>query len=268
MIQPGLKKHIHDRRDYDYFKTKRLQGIVPAFPKELNIDDRLWMPDQNAGFPMFVPTVPPQPYGCTNVTTCDMLGTEDGVLYNPQDVENYTHANANGGIDLRTAAKAGVALHGKDHPAFFWVKPDIKQGGYTDWFDAIRLAIVIGLNEKRKVSIGTSWHSGFENVGKDGLISDSMLTTPVVGGHDWAGVGWVEKDETRLICKSWQGESYGDVGYCYFTRNQFNKLMDEWATSAFVYDKLLPGEQPIVISSTTKQWLVSFFTQLIAKIGL
>lgn len=267
MIQNGLKKHVHDKRDYDLFKTKRLGGVIPSFPKELNLDDGQWTVDQNVGFPMFVPFSPPQPYGCTNVTTCDLLRTEDGKLYNPQDLENYTHANAKGGIDLRTAAEAGITLYKKDHPNYFWVKPDNKQGGYADWFDAVRLAILVGFNEKRKVSIGTAWHSGFESVGSDGLISDFALTTQITGGHDWAGVGWVERDETRLICKSWQGQGYGDKGYSYFTRKQFNKLMSEWSASAFVYDKLTDGEQPIVISSTTKQWLVSFFLQLFKSLG-
>lgn len=260
-MKSGLKPLKHDHRDYDFIKTKRLAGIIPAFPDNYNTDVGLWMPNQNADG---------QPFGCTNYAQSDLLIDQDKKLYNPQDLEDITHANANGGTDLRTSLKAVVKLH--PDRSFLNVKPDTSIGGVLDWFDAVRVAILVGMTENRAVTIGTPWFPDFENPNPDGTIRDFTnwsVTGRPVGWHDWNGKGWVTIGGTPyLISKSWQGSTYGQKGYIYFSRTQFNRLMSIGGTAAFVLDKLGADEKPATIDSTAKQWLVSFFTALFRSLGL
>lgn len=270
----GLKPTPHDHRDYDLLKTKKFGAVLPAFPESYSTDRFLWFPNQNEPCTLFTPPVPPLPYGCTDYTDSDLLADEDGKLFNPEDIENITHANANGGTDLRTSLSAAVKLH-PDHPAYFAVKPDIPQGGYIDWFDAMRIAQTIGMNENRAVSVGTPWFPEFMNP-VNGIISitDWSLTVPGttiprISWHNWAVKGWKTiNGEVYLIGKPWLGAGYGDKGFAYFSRDVFNRLMSIPGTGAYVLDKLLPGETVQVVSSTTKQWLVSFFTNLFKQIGI
>lgn len=267
-IKSGLTPTPHDSRDYDLFKTKKLGGIIPAFPDNYSTDANLWMPDQNAVNPLFTPPVPSLPEGCSDYTQTDLCMDEDGVLYNPMDIENITHANANGGTDLRTSLNAVLKLR-KNHPAYFNIQPDIQKGGVIDWFDAMRLAQTLGKMENRAVSVGTPWFPEFMHPVK-GIIPTPnwSLTVPGtsisrVSWHNWAIKGWKTiNGQVYLIGKPWIGKDYGDGGYCYFSRSVFNQLMSINGTAAFTLDKLLPNEKPETVDSSVKQWLVSFFTRL------
>lgn len=258
-IRSGLKKTRYSHRDYDFFKTKKLDthklgALVPTFPDNYCTDVGLWMPDQNADG---------MPYGCTDYAQTDLIVDEDKKLYNPQDIEAITHANKNGGSDLRTSLKAVVKLH-PDHPAFFAVVPDIDKGGYLDWFDAVRCAMVLGKMENRAVSIGTPWFPEFM-APLEGIIRASLNWIPSLASwHNWNCKGWKTiNGVTYLIAKPWIGKNYGDNGYSYFNRADFNRLMSIPGTAAFTLDKLMPGEQPQTVDSTIKQWLVSLFWQIL-----
>lgn len=272
----GGKPTKHDHRDLDYIKSKKLGGLYPQFPEEYSTEAGLWNPSQNEGSNLFTPPVPPMPEGCTNYAQTDLLIDEDKKLYNPMDLENITHANANGGSDLRTSLKAVVKLH-PDHPAFFNIQPDISKGGVLDWFDAVRIAMVVGKLENRAVSIGSPWFPDFMNA-PDGVIQEPLdwslfvkgTSLPRVTWHNWNAKGWkanimgwkTVNGETCLIVKPWIGTNWGDKGFGYINRAVFNKLMAISGCVAFTLDKLLPTESPQRIDSTIAQWLTSFFANL------
>ena len=264
----GGRPNRHDHRDYDFFKTKKLGGLYPEFPENYTTEAGLWNPSQNEGSTLFTPKVPSMPYGCTDYTQTDLLIDEDKKLYNPMDLENITHANASGGIDVRTSMKAVVSIH-KDHPAFFNIQPDIPNGGVLDWFDAVRVAMVLGKVENRAVSLGTPWFPEFMSA-VEGIIREPNWALVVPGTslsrvtwHNWGVKGWKTiNGETYLIVKPWIGTRWGDNGFGYINRAVFNRLMSINGTVAYTLDKLLPGENPRNIDSTIAQWLVSLFIQL------
>lgn len=256
-----------DHRDYDFLKSKKL-GSLPTFPDNYCTDVGLWNPNQNEGCSLFTPPVPPMPFGCTNYAQTDLLIDEDQKLYNPMELEAITHANANGGTDLRTSLKALVKLH-PNHPQFFNVQPDINRGGMIDWFDAIRVAMIIGKPENRAVSVGSPWFPGFMHP-INGVVSETNWNTTIIGTslsriswHDWNVKGWKMIDsQVYLIMKPWIGTGWADSGFGYISRTNFNRFMSIPGTVAYTLDKLLPGETPEKIDSTVAQWLVSFFTNL------
>jgi hypothetical protein len=268
MIRSGTQPNKHDHRDFSFFKTKnidkhRLGALVPTLPDNYSTDRGLWMPDQNAGCNLFTPPVPPMPYACTDYSVADILTDEDGHLSNPMEIEAITHANANGGTDQRSAMKAAVKLH-PDHPAYFAVVPDIDKGGVTDWFDAVRAALVLGTLEHRAVSVGTPWFPEFMRP-IEGIIRASL--TWLLGSaswHCWNIKGWKTINNVPyLIGKPWIGKNYGDGGFCYFNRADFNRLMAIKGTGAYVIDKLREGEVPQRIDSTIAQKLVSLFWRIL-----
>lgn len=257
-MKSGLKPIKHDFRDYDFLKNRRF-GAVSAFPSSYSVDAGLWVPDQTIPQSFFGFFVPAIPEGCTDYAQSDLLADEDKRLYNPMDIEAITHANANGGTDIRTALKAAVALH-KDHPAYFNVKSD----GTEDSFDTMRLALILGEDEGRAISVGTPWYQSFFNA-PNGIVAAplSYAVTPGVTWHNWVICGWKTiNGSPYLIGKPWVGTTYADKGFFYFSREIINNLMLIPGSAAFVLDKLLPGEKPNTVSSNVKQLLVSFFWYL------
>lgn len=264
-LKSGLKPARIDHRDFDFIKSKRLGGALVAFPDNYSTDAELWMPDQNEGCDLFTPPVPPMPYGCTNYTQCDLLADQDKKLYNPMALEKITRANRKQGTDLRTSFKAVLKLYKKDHPAFFNVQPDNNRGGHLDWFDAARVAMIVGKMENRAVSVGTQWFRSF-NQTENGVIAPPNWQSEY-SWHNWAVKGWkVINGQTYLIGKPWAGRSYGDGGFCYVSRPLFNALMNAQGSIAYTLDKLLSGETPERIHVSVAQWLTSFFTNLFAKL--
>ncbi len=257
-VKDGLKPLRHDHRDYDYIKTKKLGGILPASIPDFNVDAGLWMPNQETENAAFTPPIPALPFGCTDYAQNELCMDEDGVLQNPMDIENVTHANASGGTDLRTSLKAVVKLRGDKHPNFF----AIKSSGIFDWFDAVRVSLYSTSSQKRGASIGSPWYPDF-NTGASILpIPDFSLSR--ASWHDWCIKGQKTiSGEVYLIGKPWLGKDYGDAGFVYFSRPLFNALMNINGTGAYTLDKLLPGEQAQSVDSNIVQKIVSYIRNLL-----
>lgn len=245
VLHSGLKPTKSDRRDYDFLRTKKLLGaaglqrLADSMPEGYFTDSGLWMPDQNEGSNLFDPPCPPMPMGCTNFTQADLCADEDSKLYNPAILEAITHANANGGTDLRTSLKAVTkAIPG--HPAFF----NVQAAGKIDFFDAVRLAMLSTSTERRGVSVGSPYWTGFGAIGKDGIYPTPDFDIRYASWHNWAVKGWKKIQNTSyLICKMWCGPNYGDKGFGYMTRDIFNATMNVRGSVAFTIDKLMPGEK-------------------------
>lgn len=245
-MQHGARPTKIDYRDYDYHKTFGAVKAIP-FPAEYNTDAGLTMPNQEIANDYFIPTAPALPFGCTDYTTTELNGDlKGGNYYSPMRIENITHANANGGADVRQSLLAGKSL------GYFTGIFNVRAIG-QDYFDAIQTAMASGGTEKRSVSIGTPWYSIFEQVGANGILqAPKSFNIAGLPWHNWKICGWKTiNGEVYLVGKSWQGPNYGDKGMVYFNRALINSLMAIPGTVAFT---ATTGALP-PISTVTLSWL-------------
>lgn len=267
-LKSGLKPVLFNHKDLSFFKTKKFGGTIPSFPETVNVDAGIWNPDQDEPIALFTPPCPALPEGCTDFSGTDLCIDQDKVLHDPQDVENITHANADGGGSMRAGLTAAGSLWGNRQP--FAVQPDIQDGGVIDFFDAVRLAIVLQ-NNASGVSIGSpffpEWMTSTQS---NGIMPEPnwSLTVPGtsvsrVSWHNWNVKGWITiNGVVYLICKMWIGPTWGNNGYGYISREIFTTLMEIPGCAAFNLYAPLPGETPWNIESSIKQLLLSFFYQI------
>lgn len=257
-MKSGLKPIKKDHRDYDYHKTYG-SSSTPTLPDNYTVSQG-WYPNQAQADNSFTPRVPPLPYGCTDWTPCVVCGDEDGARYNPGFIENFTHANANVGGDIRVALSAiknnGLQLPDgtivKKHQAYFNVNPS----GNIDWFDAVRLAMYSAYNEKRGVIIGSYFYPNW------GLRS-GILPVPEAGWdtllHCWGVEGWsTVNDQPYLQCNFLIGIDYGQA---LMSRPIFNQLMQWGYSGAFTIEKNVLGVIQTVDMSIVER-IVSYIRNL------
>lgn len=258
MIRNGARPTKIDHRDWDYHKTFGSLKTVP-FPPAYNTDAGLTMPNQDVENDYFVPPVPPLPFGCTDYATSELKGDLSLTkVFDPEVIEEITHANANGGGDIRTSLLAGKSL------GWFTGIFNIQAIG-QDFFDAIRDAMVSGGTERRSVSIGTPWFPIFEEVSTSGVLDmPNNLNTTGVPWHNWKICGWETiNDQVYLVGKSWQGATYGNKGLVYFSRPLINESMSIPGAVAFT---ATTGQLPPIstITVTFLQWLISYARNLLS----
>lgn len=229
-MKHGLQRPTLDHRDRDFLKSFKLRGVAPVFPDEYNTDAGLWMPDQNTVNPEF-PNTPSQPNGCTNFTQGDISADLDGKLKDPAVLEALTHANQNGGYDIRESLLMAKRIG--------WITGFYNIQAYAplDYFDAIRYAAFSGYPEKRSVSIGTPWYPDWQI---DAVRKTSIMSMPPdlndanLGWHNWKIGGWKTiAGESYLKCKPLEGKNVGDGGWLYFDRPTINAVMALKYTIAF-----------------------------------
>lgn len=244
MIHNGVAPVKKDYRDFDFHKTF---GTIPQFPPEYNVELGQWTPNQNLPEPHF--DNPALPFGCTDYTQADICADEDELLHNPIAMENVTHANANGGGDMRTSLKAAVSIFNRS--AYY----NVQAKGGLDNFDSVRLAMGSGVPEKRSVSVATRWYPEFENP-TQGILSEPNWNGTNYTNHNWKICGWkIIGDQTYLIGKSWQGTDYADNGFHYISRSIFNMLMSQYGAAAFTVTKIGVGAPETIDLSTIQYWL-------------
>lgn len=265
MFEHGVSLTPLDKRDYSYHRTFGSIPIV-TFPASLDLDNGFYMPNQNAYDAFF--GFPAMPYGCTEFTCNELCADEDKTPYNPWYTEQKVHANAKGGIDMRTPLASvcndGVLERGipVDNPnadiqaarakrlAYFRV------GQNPDYFDGVRTAL---MNNRRSVSVGTPWFPEWSAAGwglylnrtPDGVVSYSagaektgimpMPDITKLAGIPWHCYkisGWITRDGVPYLRgKVWAGIGFGDAGWAYLSREVFNAAMTIWGTSAFTLAK-------------------------------
>lgn len=232
-MKNGLLPTPYDSRDYDFHKTFGA-AVAPDFPESYNADAGLWMPNQNFGSDLFDPAVPPMPFGCTNYSQADLCADDDQELKNPVRLEEITHANAKGGIDMRTSLNAAKKVFGRT--AYFNIRPTYP----LDFFDAVRLAMWSTKDEGRTVSAGTPFYPEWGNPIPDGRLAiPASFDTIQVPWHNWKIAGWKTiHGKPHLLCKMWTGPTYGDNGWAYMSRELFNAVMTVNGTAAYTMTKI------------------------------
>lgn len=241
MIKQGTFPTKPSRKDYSH---KSFGAIQVPFPPEYNTDAGLDMPNQNADG---------LPNGCTDFAQSELANDlVQQAITTPQQLETATHANASGGIDIRTSLKAAISLG--------WITGffNVEALDGQDIFDAVRDAQISGGTEKRSVTVGSKWFPEFETVSSTGILPIPNFNGINYTWHDWDIKGWKTiNDQVYLVGKSWQGSTYGDNGWCYFSRPLFNQLMAINGSVAFTTTKgVLP---PIsTISLSWLKWLISY----------
>lgn len=262
----GCRPTRIDHRDYDFLKSKKLGAVLPAFAENYSVDRGLRVPDQETPDNNFNPMVPSMPYGCTNYASCEICTDEDGILYNPSWLESITHANENKGADVRTVLKAVIQKGVEDqqgtlhygHPAFF----NIQSSGAIDSFDAARLAMLSASAEHRSVSVGSPYWGEWGGVQADGILPAPQYNLQYCSWHNYVLKGWKTiNGVTYLICQMLQGDTYGDHGFAYMSREMCNATMAINGSVMFTLDKLMPNEVQTVDVSII-DWIVSYVRSL------
>lgn len=254
MFKNGLKPTPYDARDYDLHKTFGAT-IAPQFPDDYSVENGLWCPDQNVGGEVF--NLPPLPFGCTDYTQADLCADDDQELKNPMLLEDVTHANALGGLDLRESLKASKTVFNRT--AYFRITPTYP----LDFFDAIRLAMLSTKDEGRSVSVGTPWYPTWNAPLRGGILAiPKDFSTKGLGWHNWKVAGWKTiGGAPYLTCKVWAGPEYGDNGFVYMSRDLANAVLNINGCAAYTLTKVKPSDVQTVDFDFVK-WCVSFITNL------
>lgn len=262
-----LWMHVKDHRDHDFLKTHLMGSVgVPELPPEIRNDRKLWMPNQNEPEPIF--GNPAMPDGCTDYAQNDLASNFANELFNPAYTESKTHANANGGGDMRVSFSS-VINDGVQNKAGIIKKP-FKQyfivvaQATLDWFDAFRTSLFLGQADFREISVGMPWFSEYESTGPDGQLPTPANWKSPMSWHDAVVCGYVLKNqeglvfsEPKLEIKSWQGTKYADEGYCYMSRAQANMTFSMSGTIALIGSPVaVPGVQYVDLSWV--QYVLSF----------
>lgn len=267
-MQNGLRPEIvKDHRNRDLHKS--FGSAAPAqFPLELLNDAGLWVPDQNQE--SFVPfNIPAMPYGCTDYAQADLASDLSGALHNPEDLENMTHANAKGGIDIKTALLAAKAL------GWFRGFYQITASGILDYFDSFRLALLSAQPERRTMTWGTPWFPSWENACNPNANPSGVMPMPTEAElfavrqnpnafpwHNSKLDGWTTNGMPVMRDKSWQGNTIGVGGFIFFPREVINTVMALKGTVAYTATNLTPTSVQ-TIDVNLVQWIVSYVRQLL-----
>lgn len=268
MIKHGARPTRINHLDRDYHKSFGTTGSTDGLPAEYFTDASSDFPDQNADG---------QPYGCTNYTQAALATdlTSGQRVYKPSDLEVVTHANQQGGYDIRQSLLKCCPPTMSDRLRLGWIAAfyQIKPSGIIDAFDAFRLAQISGQPERRSLSIGTPWFTSWEQAIQRGIRIMPMPTDDELalirknsGMYPWHNSefgGWTTTDGVLLYRdKSWQGSN---VGYVYFSREVINVVLSIKGTVGFTATNQTPTSiQTIDVSAV--QFIVSFIRNLLSKI--
>ena len=259
-MKNGCRPTRIDHRDYDFIKSHKLGATLAQFQDEYLADANLTMPDQETADTEFTPPTPPMPYGCTDFAQADLATDLTKQIHNPNYLESMTHANEDGGCDIRTSLNAAVQMG--------WFKQyfNVTTSGLLDYFDSFRLAQLMGVNagENRSITWGTPWFSSWEQAAIAGQKVMPMPTDDELAAirknsnafnwHDSKLDGWTSINGVLVYRdKSWQGTT---IGFLYFPREVINMVMSLNGTAAFI-PTLTPVTNPVTISLNTLQWILS-----------
>ena len=266
-MKHGAKPVWARRSELDFHKSFGTTTDPTTLTTELNLDASLWMPDQEIGgtyAPVGLPafTIPSMPYGCTDYAQTDLCIDEDGFLENPMLLEAITHANQNGGGSLVASLQAAEKIFAR--VGYY----SIRNSSTLDWFDAFRICMASTAEEKRSISIGTPYFDEWAMTPRSGpqaglLPTPASFSTIGLPWHNAVICGWKLINGTPyLLYKSWQGVTFGDNGWGYFSRALINQVMEINGTASYTLSKATPASEQTV-DTPWVEWVVSLVLSLI-----
>jgi hypothetical protein len=254
------------RKDHRTFDFHRTFGTATGIPEEFNFDKSGVMPDQNRDGNYNACTA----YANNDIATSDdkapnfddyrfiyqktlLLSGLDGEV--PVEHMKALKAATVYGVKRKGETEQGALAHRRGQ--YFLVKRA------PDFFDGVISAMWI---KQGGLSVGSPWPSRIQMTSSDGVVPNFLTPPTFITGHCWAAVG-VKKinGELRVICKSWQGSNFGDKGYCYFNREQINKLLSVTGAGAFVQKKADPREIQYV-EMTITETILSYISMWLDKL--
>ncbi len=273
-IKHGIEPVELDKRDFSFLRTfGAISGV--QLPASFDLDANLYpVPNQNLYNEFF--NIPALPFGCTEYTANELCTDEDKIAYDPMFTESLVHANAKGGIDMRTPLASvcdsgvlskGNSVYGYDSPYAVSLAKESKRAAYfrvgqnPDYFDGVRTAM---FSNNRSVSVGTPWFGEWSAAGWGSIFkreADGTITTSAGGTktgimpmpdvknisglpwHCYKVSGWVVKNGvTYLKGKPWCGPDFAENGFIYISREVFNAVMTIYGTAAFTVAKAAPAQ--------------------------
>ena len=265
-MKGGVKPiRYKDHRTYDFHRTF---GSLPITGKEeFNFDTVKVFPDQNADG---------SPNGCTSYTQNDIASNEDRVYYDDH-LFTYNNTKLIMGVegevpcDMLSALKAPVvygvkslqmtaeqALDNRRAP-YFIVRP------LGDYFDGLISAM---MTKEGCLSLATPWFPEFEQTGSDGITPlPKDFNENRASWHNWEACGVkVIGGVQYIIAKSWQGSTFGDKGYNYFSRAHINQLLSTQGAGAFGQKHAQPSDIKNV-QMTIIETIISFIRMILDKLS-
>lgn len=294
-MRNGTRPTRIDHRDFDFFKSHRLAGATTSdvqFPDTLLTDAGLVMDDQEMADYEFMPPTPAMPFGCTDFSQAGLATNLTKIIHDPLPLDNVTHANADGGYDIRQSLLAAVGLG--------WFKQffNITKSGAFDWFDSFRLAQLAGAGagETRSISWGTPWFTSWEQAALAGksimpMPTADELASVAASGSLWGRfkmlfgivgvlepIPWhnsildgfsnqfaVAPGTLFYRDESHQGKTVGDGGFLYFPREVVNAVMGIPGTVAFTPSNT-PILNPVTVSLSTLEWILSIVQNILSDV--
>lgn len=225
-----------DHRTYDFHRTFGSVGL-DTIPREFSFDTSGIFPDQN---------LDGLSNACTAYTENDIASNDDScndqgeTIYYDDQLFTYNNTKEIEGVSgqvpvsIMDALKAGTvygvkkksetaeqALRHRRAPYF------IIKGGFDGLISAM-------WKKQGGIAVGTPWPDACRSVGHDGIVPAFAAPKTFSAGHCWAAVGvTLVNGEQRIICKPWLGPSYGNKGYCYFSKTQIDDLLSVRGSGAF-----------------------------------
>ncbi len=218
-----------DHRRFSYHRT--FLPLAGALTEDFDLDAGLSNPDENAlGLDQ----------ACTGITQTEIAQDENKKLYDFRYTYDKTleiegifpndPAFEKVGCDVEDSLKSTIiyGLKGTDGG-----DPTLnKRGPYYDaldnsqGLDAFDAAIATMRAEQKSLSIVAQFLKEWLATPYTGIVTSVYLPDPNAPWHNFkiCGVKTIE-GEVSLKAKPWLGPQWADKGYCYFSRDVFNKAM-------------------------------------------
>ena len=251
-LMSGACKVSPDKRDYSLLHTYGAMTPDPSsLPDDFSIYDGRPIPNQQESDSRFNPPLPALPFGCTGESGAFDSGLQDNELYDPSDLYLNTPPGGDGGRDIRAMLKTLMERGPRRPDGSFGPKRlayfNCYGAGKIDDFDAARIALWINQYERRGVYIGSYW---YWQAAENGILQLPSFVTAEASLHCYLATGWAKKNG-RLYIEAipWVGESFGEKGKIYISREIYNALMQQPWTGAFTITKQ-PSKTPVPIGYT------------------
>lgn len=244
MIKSGIRPIKKDHRLFSFHRTFQPMHfsygpVVGDTSTDFNFDAQLSNPNQNAlGFPE----------GCSSFTQSEIGQDEDKRIYDFRytydrtlEIEGISTTDPlfeKVGCVITDSLKSTIVYGLQSNDGADPLTH--RRGAYYDALDndknldAFDAAILCMKSNSGSLSVGTQWLPEWLATGFDGIITSVFIPRTTAPWHNFKVCGVKTSEGVQyLIAKPWIGPLWGDKGFCYFSRDVFNKAMKIKGSGAF-----------------------------------